>query len=192
MQGYSSFHVLIAAVLLVVSMQAVAQAVPASAEVPVSLVLTLTGRHGADLSGIDSGNLIVNRGGERPKIAKLQPLQGTRAGLELFIMIDDAPEISNGTQVEDICHFILAQPPATKIGVAYMDIEGPVIAQDLTADHALAAQAVRTSLARLANGESPYTAMHYERAPRFRRSKPDETPPPLRCAVLGFAPLRRR
>ena len=25
--------------------------------------------------------------------------------------------------------------------------------------------------------------MHYERAPRFRRSKPDEAPPPLRCAV---------
>ena len=34
--------------------------------------------------------------------------------------------------------------------------------------------------------------MHYERAPRFRRSKPDEAPPPLRCAVQGFAPLRRR
>jgi hypothetical protein len=28
--------------------------------------------------------------------------------------------------------------------------------------------------------------------PRFRRSKPDEAPPPLRCAVQGFAPLRRR
>ena len=35
-------------------------------------------------------------------------------------------------------------------------------------------------------------SMHYERAPRFRRSKPDEAPPPLRCAVQGFAPLRRR
>jgi hypothetical protein len=34
--------------------------------------------------------------------------------------------------------------------------------------------------------------MHYEKAPRFRRSKPDEAPPPLRCAVQGFAPLRRR
>jgi hypothetical protein len=35
-------------------------------------------------------------------------------------------------------------------------------------------------------------SMHYEKAPRFRRSKPDEAPPPLRCAVQGFAPLRRR
>src|SRR6478736_649337 len=35
-------------------------------------------------------------------------------------------------------------------------------------------------------------SMHYEKAPRFRRPKPDEAPPPLRCAVQGFAPLRRR
>jgi hypothetical protein len=33
--------------------------------------------------------------------------------------------------------------------------------------------------------------MHYERAPRFRRSKLDAAPPPLRYAVQGFAPLRR-
>ena len=35
-------------------------------------------------------------------------------------------------------------------------------------------------------------SMHYEKAPCFKMSKPDEAPPPLRCAVQGFAPLRRR
>jgi hypothetical protein len=39
---------------------------------------------------------------------------------------------------------------------------------------------------------APRFRRHYERAPRFRRPKPDEAPPPLRCAVQGFAPLRRR
>jgi hypothetical protein len=34
--------------------------------------------------------------------------------------------------------------------------------------------------------------MHYEKAPRFRRSRLGWAPPPLRCAVQGFAPLRRR
>ncbi len=29
--------------------------------------------------------------------------------------------------------------------------------------------------------------MHYEKAPRFRRSRPDGAPPSLRCAVQGFA-----
>src|ERR1019366_6846279 len=36
-----------------------------------------------------------------------------------------------------------------------------------------------------------FGSMHYERAPRFRRWKLDVAPPPLRCAVQGFAPLRR-
>ena len=34
--------------------------------------------------------------------------------------------------------------------------------------------------------------MHYEKAPPCRRSRPDVAPPALRCAVQGFAPLRRR
>jgi hypothetical protein len=34
--------------------------------------------------------------------------------------------------------------------------------------------------------------MHYERAPASGGSKPDVAPPPFRCAVQGFAPLRRR
>ena len=38
----------------------------------------------------------------------------------------------------------------------------------------------------------PVGSMHYERAPRFRRSKLGVAPPPLRYAVQGFAPLRRR
>jgi hypothetical protein len=41
-------------------------------------------------------------------------------------------------------------------------------------------------------GLSGSWTMHYERAPHFRRSKPGEAPPPLRYAVQGFAPLRRR
>jgi hypothetical protein len=34
--------------------------------------------------------------------------------------------------------------------------------------------------------------MQYERAPRFTRSKVGEAPPPLRYAMPGCAPLRRR
>jgi len=156
----SWFHVLtVAAVLSVTSTRTVAQAALASTEVPVSLVLTLKGHHGADISGLNSGNLIVTEGRDRARITDVAPFNGERGGLELFIMMDNGPELSHGTQVEDIRRFILAQPPTTKIGVAYMDMEGPKIVQDLTADHSLAAQALTTPLARLANGESPYTSL---------------------------------
>jgi len=34
--------------------------------------------------------------------------------------------------------------------------------------------------------------MHYERAPHFKGLNVGMAPPPLRYAVQGFAPLRRR
>lgn len=143
MEEHSWFHVLvIGAVLIVASTPTVAQAVPAATDVPVSLVPTVKGHHGADISGLNSGNLIVTEGRERARITDVAPMQGGRAGLELFIMMDNAREMSYGTQVEDVGRFILAQPPTTKIGVAYMDVEGPKIVQGLTTDHSLAAQAV--------------------------------------------------
>lgn len=160
MESHSKSHwLIVVAVLSVASTETVAQAVPASSEVPVSLVLTLKGHHGADISGVNSRNLIVTEGRDRAKITDVLPLVGGRAGLELFIMMDNAREISYGTQVEDIRRFIRAQPPTTKIGVVYMDMQGPKIVQDLTADHSLAAQAVTTPLGRLANGQSPYTSL---------------------------------
>jgi predicted nucleic acid-binding protein len=59
--------------------------------------------------------------------------------------------------------------------------------------HALVGQGVRLFFTSQTLGEMwPIWSMHYEKAPRFRRSKPDEAPPPLRYAVQGFAPLRRR
>ena len=153
------FHAwIVLAVLSISCTRALAQ-VPASSEVPVSLVVTLEGHHGTSISGVNTGNLIVTEGGDRAKVTDVLPLQADRAGLELFIMMDNAREISYGTQIEDIRRFILAQPPTTKIGVAYMDMQGPKIAQDLTADHALAAQALTTPLANLANGQSPYTSL---------------------------------
>lgn len=160
MEKHSRFHVLmLVAALSVASTQTVAQAVPASTAVPASLVLTVEGHHGGDISAVNSGNLVVTEGRERARITDVLPLQGGQAGLELFIMMDNALELSRGRQVEDIRRFILAQPPTTKIGVAYMDMQGPKIVQDLTADHSLAAQAVTTPLARLANGQSPYTSL---------------------------------
>lgn len=156
----SWFHALIVLVVLcVASAQAMAQEARASTEVPVSLVLTLKAPHGTNISELNIGNLIVTEGRDRAKITDVVPLQGDRAVLELFILMDNTREMSYGTQVDDIRHFILAQPSTTKIGVAYMDVEGPRIAQDLTADHSLAARVLTTPLANLANGQSPYTSL---------------------------------
>jgi len=127
--------------------------------VPVSVVLSVKAHHDVDLSKMTSENLVVMQGRDRDKVTEVVPLQGDRAGLELYIMMDDSRALSFGTQLEDIRQFILDQPPTTKIGVVYMAIGGPKIVQELTADHAAAAKAVETPLGRLANGESPYSAL---------------------------------
>ena len=103
--------------------------------------------------------MIVYQNRTRAKVTDWVPLQGDRADLELFILLDDSRGISYGTQLEDLRRFVMAQPATTKIGVAYMQIGNPRIAQALTADHSLAANALQLSLANLANGSNPFDSL---------------------------------
>jgi hypothetical protein len=149
-----------AVTLLFVAMQwSAAQAAPGQAGVPVSMVVTVGARHSADLPDIGSKNVIVSQSRARAEVTEWVPLQGERAGLELFILLDDSSNISQGSQVEDIRRFILAQPATTKVGVAYMQDGGLKIVQNLTEDHAQAASAVHISLGRLARSASPYASL---------------------------------
>jgi hypothetical protein len=137
---------------------AAAQASPDQAGVPVSMVVTLKGHHGAE-GKVRGEDVIVTESKARAKVTDWVPLQGERAGLELFILLDDSRDTSLGTQVEDIRRFIAAQPSTTKIGVAYMQEGGTKIVQSLTEDHAKAANAFHVSLGNLARTDSPYNAL---------------------------------
>jgi hypothetical protein len=137
---------------------AAAQASPDQSGVPVSMVVTVKGHHGAEGS-VSGADVIVTESKARAKVTEWVPLQGDRAGLELFILLDDSRDTSLGTQVEDIRRFITAQPPTTKIGVAYMQEGGTKIVQSLTEDHAKAASALHVSLGNLARTDSPYNAL---------------------------------
>ncbi len=144
--------------MLFASMQApVAQATPEAAGVPVSMVVTVQSHHGSDVSNISAANVIVYQSRARAKVTDWVPLQGDRANLELFILLDDSPSTSRGSQLEDIRNFIMAQPATTKIGVA--NSGAPQIVQTLTTDHALAADALHVSLGKLARGASPYVSL---------------------------------
>jgi hypothetical protein len=160
MKHYSVLPLLAAIALLVASMPwAVAQATPDPSGVPVSMVVTVNAGRGAEMSSIRSDSVIVNESRTRAKVTTWVPLQGDRAGLELFVLVEDSRNTSQGTQLEDIRKFILAQPATTKIGVAYMRDGGLKIVQSLTADHALAAAALRATLSNLARSASPYDSL---------------------------------
>ena len=138
---------------------AVAQATADQAGVPVSMVVTVKARRGAEMPSISGESVIVNESRARAKVTDWVPLQGDRAGLELFILLDDSRDTSRGTQLEDIRRFMMTQPATTKIGVAYMQEGGLRIMQSLTVDHALAASALHVTLANLARSTSPYNAL---------------------------------
>jgi len=76
--------------------------------------------------------------------------------LFLAILIDDSIENAAAGQWNDFKEFIMAQPATTHIAVGYIRDNSTQIAQDFTADHELAAKALRIPIGTGAIGSSPY------------------------------------
>lgn len=137
----------------------VAQETSTAAGVPVSMVVTVEAKHGANPPEITREDVMAFEGRERDKVTDWVPLRGDRAGLEFFVLIDDAANTSLGSQLDDIRQFIAAQAPTTKIGVAYMQNGIAQIVQNLTTDHAQAAKSLRLPLGNAGASASPYFSL---------------------------------
>jgi hypothetical protein len=134
-----------------------AQDVPSG--VPAHLVVTVEAHHGSEVPVINREDVMVMEGKERDPVTEWIPAQGDHTSLEFFVLLDDGSNASLGLQLDEIRKFMNAQPASTKIGVAYMQNGIAKIAQNLTADHAQAAKALRIPMGlRGANG-SPYFAL---------------------------------
>jgi hypothetical protein len=92
-------------------------------------------------------------------VNQIIPAKGDNAALQLFILIDDTCDPGIGTNLNDIRDFINAQPASTVIGVAYMSNATIQITQNFTADHALAANALRLPRGTLSSMDSPYLSL---------------------------------
>jgi hypothetical protein len=125
----------------------------------VNLVVTVEARHGSTVPDISREDVMVYEGKDRNTVTGWLPLQGDHAGLELFMLLDDSSNVSLGSQLEDIRQFMTAQPPTTKIGVAYMQNGIAQVAQNLTSDHILAAKALRLPLGNPGAMASPYLSL---------------------------------
>ena len=136
-----------------------AQQAPSAAGVPAHIVVTAEPKHGSNVPVIKKDDVMVYEGHDRDTVTDWIPLQGDRAGLELFILIDDESGISLGTQLEDLRKFIDSQPPTTKVGVAYMQNGIAKVAQNPTSDHAQAAKALRLPMGTAGANGSPYFSM---------------------------------
>jgi len=104
-------------------------------------------------------DLQVKQGKNALRVDQLIPARGDNAALQLFVLIDDTCDGSIGNNLNDLRDFINAQPPSTMVGVAYMSNATVQIAQNLTADHAAAAKAVRLPRGNLSAMDSPYLSL---------------------------------
>lgn len=142
----------------IITLPVLAQEKP-SATVPVSMTVTLNVLGDKRMPEVQRDDVMVRQGKDRLRVTTWEPARGARAGLDLFILIDDACDASLGSQLDDLRAFINAQPPTTSVGVGYMRNAGVLIAQNFTQDHALAAKALRLPLGSAGAFGSPYLSV---------------------------------
>jgi hypothetical protein len=128
--------------------------------VPVKMTVTLDvvgeGKRTPDVTLED---VMVKQGKDILRITDWVAAKGDRAGLDLFILIDDASETGLGTELRDLRAFINAQGPATSVGVGYTRNATIQIMQNFTTDHAAAAKAVRLPMGTTGAYSSPYLSV---------------------------------
>jgi hypothetical protein len=78
--------------------------------------------------------------------------------LYMVILIDDSIESTAASQWDYLKEFIMSQPPTTFVAVGYIRNNATMVAQDFTANHELAARALRIPIGISALGSSPYLA----------------------------------
>lgn len=136
-----------------------AQTAPPENASLVHMVVTVEARHGNNVPAVTRDDVMVFENRERDKVVDWTPATGDHAALEFFILIDDSSNFTLGTEISEIRKFIDAQPPTTKIGIAYMQNGMARIAQSLTEDHGKADKAIRLPLGAGGVNSSPYFAL---------------------------------
>src|SRR5215472_6414123 len=136
-----------------------AQQTASAGGVPSHIVVTVEPKRGAEVPTIRQEDVMVYQGRDRNTVTGWTALKGDRAGLELFVLIDDELSSMLGSQLDDIRKFITEQPASTKVGVAYMQNGIARVLQEPTTEHDQAAKALRLPMGVGGANSSPYFAL---------------------------------
>lgn len=133
--------------------------VPTVPATVVSMTVTAAVDDGKRMPELQKEDIFVKRGKERLPVTEFAPARGDKAGLDLFILIDDATVTGLGSHLEDLRKFVDAQPESTLVGIAYGRNGVAHVVQDLTTDHARAARAIRLPMGSAGAYGSPYLSV---------------------------------
>jgi hypothetical protein len=133
---------------------------PVQSTVPVQMTVTVRPLDdNKRMPEVTQQDVVVRQGDKRLQVTGWTPARDGRAGLDLFILIDDAADHSVASQFDDLRSFINSQEPNALVGVGYMRNGGVQIAQNFTTDHEKAAKALRIPLASSGAYGSPYLSV---------------------------------
>ena len=150
---------LVAALMLAAGTISSKAATTPDGSIPVTMTVTANVAADKRIPEINLDNVLVRQGNSQLKVTDWVPARGERAGLELFILIDDKSDSRIGLHYDELRAFINAQPASTQIGVGYMRNATVQIVQDLTSDHGRAAQSLRLPMGYSGAYGSPYLSM---------------------------------
>jgi hypothetical protein len=151
---------LLATTAIAVSMfGSIASAQTQAGGVPVHMVVTAEPVQGSAVPAISRGDVAAWQGRTRLPVTEWLPLQGDKAELELYILIDERVDPNQAALFQQLRRFVSDQPPSTAVGIAYMFNGEAHIARTPTKDHALAAAALRVSSGSESAAASPFMSL---------------------------------
>ncbi len=124
------------------SAQSALKVVGGERAVPVQMVVTAEPLYGSAVPLINPGDIRVLQDQTNLPVTELVSLQGDKAGLELYILIDEKVNPNPAARFDEIRRFVASQAATTAVGIAYMHNGEAKIVQTPTKDHARAAQAL--------------------------------------------------
>jgi hypothetical protein len=155
----STFYTVLTAAAMLAASPSVRAQQAATAAAPSKMTVTVNVGSDKRMPQINPKDVVVKQGKNRLPVVEWVPAQGDRAGLDLFILLDDASDASLGSHLDELRTFIKGQPPTTAIGVGYMRSATVQIVQNFTRDHALAAKALRLPFGNAGAYGSPYLSV---------------------------------
>jgi len=121
--------------------------------------VSVEAKHGAEVPAINREDMRVFQGNNRLRVTDWVALQGDRAALELFVLLDEANDPDIGLQLNELRQFMNAQPATTAIAVGDMRFGGVDTVQNFTKDHAQAGKALRLPFGSASLSPNPYASL---------------------------------
>ena len=124
------------------------------------VITVLPAKGGGQPASLDARDVKVLQGKKAVPVIRLQRLTLGMADMQLFVLLDDSTRSSSlGNHLSELKAFIESLPPTTQVAIGYMRNGTFGLVQPFTADHEIAAGALRLPVAMPGENGSPYFAL---------------------------------